>query len=362
MDVHLVEKTTRQDLLMALLHTQQTYGLSGLALTVAHGREPSQTLVVGTDEKGVPLTPESLFPVASLTKLATALAILRLADQGLLAIGDRLEQFVPMAAAAHAGVTIQQLLTHTAGLPGFSPGLWSYDLNLTWQIQRQACLTIAPTNPGEHVAYSNVGYGLLAMVVERLTDRPFHEALNALVIEPLGIEAYLGSEPPRVPIYLTDSADDQVGTPLAAWNSPFWRTLGEPWGGMVTTPACALALLRAYQGLPTDFLQPATIQLATQDCTGGLGGGFRWQSWPHCPWGLGPWLMAAGMNHFAFAHATPGTLCHTGYSGCAVYYDPTVDVAWGIHGTISAADERILQVYAMLSAAVLGAYPPPPTP
>ncbi len=351
----MVEQATRQDLQRALLHTQETYDLPGLALAVAYGREPSRTLVVGTDEKGVPLTQESLFPIASITKLATALAILRLADQGLLAIGDRLDQFVPTAAAARAGVTIQQLLTHTAGLPGFSPAAWTYDLNLTWQIQRQACLTIAPTSPGDRVAYSNVGYGLLAMVVEQLTDRPFRDALSALVIEPLGIAAYLGSEPPRAPIHLTDSADDQAGTPLAAWNSPFWRTLGEPWGGMVTTPVGTLALLRAYQGLPTGFLRPVTVQMATQDRTGGLGGGFRWQTWDHCPWGLGPWIIGAGMQHFAFAHATPRTLCHTGYSGCAVYYDPTVDVAWGIHGTISAADERILQAYAMLSAAVLGA-------
>ena len=103
---------------------------------------------MGADSQGRPLTAESLFPVASLTKLAVALAVLRLADRGLLSVDDPLSRFVPEAAAAQPGVTLKRLLTHSAGMPAdFPADGWAYDETLTWQAMAQACLQIAPDTP-----------------------------------------------------------------------------------------------------------------------------------------------------------------------------------------------------------------------
>ena len=187
------ENTRLLALQTAIQHARDTYEFAGLAVTVAYGKGPGHTIVVGTDEKGYPLTDDSLFPIASVTKLSVALAILRLSDRGLLSINDPLGNFVSNAASARSGITLSQLLTHSAGLPDFPEDAWTYSASLDWQIHVQACLriaTIAP--PGSRVAYSNVDYGLLALVIERLTGLPLRDAITELVIQPLSIEAYLG--------------------------------------------------------------------------------------------------------------------------------------------------------------------------
>src|SRR5262245_8833891 len=89
----------------------------GVALAVARVDRRIEYLIVGSDALGRPLARDTLFPVASVTKLATALAVLRLADSGALALDDPLDQHLPSAAAAEPGVSIRNLLCHTSGLP-----------------------------------------------------------------------------------------------------------------------------------------------------------------------------------------------------------------------------------------------------
>lgn len=337
----------------AIEHAKEACQISGFVVTVAFGQGSVETISDGMDAKGNPLAPDSLFPVASLTKLAVALAILRLWDQGRLSVDDPLVRFIPEAAAAQPGVTLKRLLTHSAGLSDLSQDAWVYDATASWRSLAQAYLKIAPdTPPGRQVAYSGVNYGLLAIVVEHVMGQSFQEAITELVIHPLGMEAYLGVEPPRLPAWIIDPPDSHVGTPLEKWNTPFWRSLGGPDDGLVTTPSGALSLIRAYQGLPEGFLHPETIQVATQDQTGGLGGGFAWQQWLHCPMGLGPFIIAEQMNHFLLPTAPAGLLCLGGYSGCGVFGDPATDVAWSIHGTRTAADGWTSQAFPIISAAV----------
>jgi hypothetical protein len=82
-----------------------------------------------------------------------------------------------------------------------------------------------------------------------------------------------------------------TGTPLEFYNSRFFRTLGEPAGGLLTTAAGALRLVSAFQGYPPSFLHPETTTAATQNQVAALGGGVPgWFTLRHCPWGLGPAL------------------------------------------------------------------------
>ena len=158
----------------------------------------------------------ALFPVASVTKLATALAVLRLVAGGQVALDDPLSLHVPEAAAAVDGVTLRALLCHTAGLPDdVAPELAPYAIGLNWERLAQACLaTPLVRPPHSHVTYSNVGYGLLALVVERRTGLPFATALATLVLDPLGIEGYLGVEPPRSPVRVAGKLGEHAGTEL----------------------------------------------------------------------------------------------------------------------------------------------------
>jgi CubicO group peptidase (beta-lactamase class C family) len=337
--------------------TLRTYQVPGLVIALAPEGGPVEHLVVGAGGEGTPLRADSLFPVASITKLATALAILRLAAGGDLALDDLLERHLPDAAAAYQGVTLRALLSHTAGLPvDVAPELAPYGPELNWPTLARACLeTPLARPPRTRVIYSNVGAGLLAIIVERRTDRRFAEALAELVFAPLGIEGYLGVEPGRQPAWVVGELGEHAGTPLAPYNSAFWRRLAFPWGGLITTAAGALDLVRAYAGEPAHFL-PAELRLAaSQDQTRGLGGGIVpgvWE-WPRCAWGLGVELRGDKMPHFSPPEASPASFGHVGASGCLAWCDPTAGVAWTILGCRTF--ESWWQSFAVIGSALLAA-------
>jgi len=189
----------------AVHHALQGGNVPGIVVAVSRPSESLAFVAEGSDAAGTALAADTLFPVASVTKMATALAVLRLCDQGQLALDDPLEHHVPEAqAAAQPGVTLRALLCHTAGLPiDVSPRHAAYAKGLDWPALSTACLLTAPDAPaGKRVQYSNVGYGLLALAVERRTEQAFPAALRDLVLGPLGISATLGSEPPFSPTRL----------------------------------------------------------------------------------------------------------------------------------------------------------------
>src|SRR5215213_3962051 len=267
--------------------------IPGVVVAVAREREPIEHLVVGTDARGQPLMVDTLFPAASITKLATALSVLRLVDRGALHYEDRLDAYLPDAAAARAGVTLRMLFTHTAGLQGME----NYDTPLppeaAWAALTEVALHAAPeVAPGTRLSYSDIDYVLLAMVVERIPGQAFPAACRQLVLDPLGMEAYFAPQPPRAPARIGAEPDPHTGTPFEWHNSAYFRPLCLPTSGLVTTAAGVLTLIRAYAGVPEDFLRPETRAAASRDQSGGVAAGFdsvhEPPQFPSYPWGLGP--------------------------------------------------------------------------
>jgi len=329
----------------------------GIALAVARGDRPVEHLVVGTDALGQPLARDSLFPVASITKLATALAILRLVDSGALALDDPLSQHLPSASGAEPGVTIRKLLCHPSGLPlDVSAAAAPYTHGLDWPTLATACLlTSLEAPPDTRVQYSNVGYGLLAVIVELHTGKDFPAALAELVLRPLGVEAYLGDQPARAPAVITGVRGQHASSDLEPFNSTFWRGLAFPWAGLVTTAGGALALARAFRDAPAGFLSFATGAEATRSHTGDLGGGFvEPLFWPRCPWGLGPDILGHKTPHWAPAEAGPDSFGHSGASGALAWVSPAHDVAWAILGARTADNGWLLRRAPAIGVAVLG--------
>lgn len=310
-------------------------GVPGVVVAAKRVGGPPDYVVVGRDAGGRALEADALFPVASIIKLATALAVLRLAAGGRLALDDPLARHAPDAAAAREGVTLRTLLSHTAGLPDdVAPEAAPYGPGLDWPTVARACLARPPVRaPGTLVHYSNLGAGLLAIVVERLTGQRFASALNELVLTPLGIEGYLGVEPPRPPARVAGHLGEHAGTVLEPFNSAFWRSLALPWGGLLTNAAGALRLVDAFAGVPAGFLPHALLTEATSDQTGGLAGKMAGMfEWPRSPWGLGPELRGDKSPHWTPPEASPASFGHAGASGCLAWADPAADVAWAILG------------------------------
>ncbi len=324
----------------------------GIMVVAARDGQPAEYLSIGVDASGHALERDSLFPVASVSKLAVALAVLRLVDREALSLDDTLGGFLMDAAAARPGVTARTLLCHTSGLPADLPE----DLGLRpWPELARACVETAPAAlPGARVEYSNVGYGILAVLVERITGRRFEEALRELVLDPLGIEGYLGSEAPRAPVALTGTRGKHRGTDLEPYNGARWRAAGLPWSGLITTADGALALLRAFAGVPDSFLSASTRSEATRNQVGDLGCDlFGLIPWRSCQWGLGPELRDAKAPHWAPSTASPGSFGHAGQSGCVAWYDPAKNLAWTILGTRSAESGWLLRRCPAIGAAIL---------
>ncbi len=334
------------------------YQLNRMAVAVQRDGEQVETLALGNDPAGCPLEGNSLFPVASITKLATALAVLRLYDRGLLELDDSLERFVPQAASAQPGVTVRRLLCHTSGVGEVQEEFLPPREELSWPSFAQAILKVKLiASPGNRMIYSSAGYDLLGIVIERVAGQPVQRVIRELVFEPLGVECTLGVEPPRPAVYFHEPKDPFAGTPLADWNTPFWQQIGFPSGGMLATLPATIGLLRAFGGHPAGYLRQETCAEAGQDQTGGLGGEIpTWIAYPRFEWGLGPIPLGTKANFpFAPAGADPSTFCMGGYTGCLVLREPMERVTWATH-CVQEMDDEKNKALSAVGAAVLAAY------
>ncbi|MDQ3900367.1 MAG: beta-lactamase family protein [Actinomycetota bacterium] len=333
------------------------HAVPGMVVAIARADEAPEHLVAGADGTGRPLAADSLFPVASLTKLAVALAVLRLADTGRLSVDDPLARHVPEAAAAQPGVTLRRLLTHTSGLRGVYPeALAPWTPDLTWATIRRAVLTVPLDHPpATRVEYGALNYQLLAIVLERVTGQAFTAVLQELVLTPLGIEGYLGAEPPRPPATIAGRPTDRyTGTGLEPFNSPFWRAVPQPNGNLVATAAGLVALLRAYHGESAGFLAPETADQATRDQTGGLAGGVAgWFAGRPCPWGLGPMLY--GPCPWIPTTASTRSFGHTGMTSILAWLDPQAAVVLVLCATRFGFDGWCDRAYPFLGDAIMSA-------
>ncbi|WP_250005315.1 serine hydrolase [Actinoplanes sp. M2I2] len=130
---------------------------------------------------------EVQYRIGSITKTFVTLLVLRLRDEGRLALTDRLDEHLPVSAAGDA--TVGSLLAHTSGLAAEPPGPWWERSPGTLRPELADVLHDEPRvhPPGERFHYSNPGFALLGALVERLRGRPWADALASEVLEPLGL-------------------------------------------------------------------------------------------------------------------------------------------------------------------------------
>jgi CubicO group peptidase (beta-lactamase class C family) len=148
-------------------------------------------------ERRVPVTPETNFRLASLSKQFTATAIMLLVADGKLRYDDSISTLVAGLPAFARGVTVRHLLNHTSGLSAYedfvpdSQTAQVHDADIPALISHANGLKFAP---GTHYAYSNTGYVLLALVVEHVTGKPFADVLRERIFAPLGMTNTMARE------------------------------------------------------------------------------------------------------------------------------------------------------------------------
>lgn len=144
-------------------------------------------------EYGVPITSETVFHVASVSKQFTAFGAILLADRGLLSLDDDIRTYLPEIHDFGPTITIRHLIHHTSGLRDqwdlLSMAGWRLDDVITRNqimriLERQRELNF---DPGEEHLYCNSGYTLLAEIVSRVSGKPFPQFMREEVFEPLGM-------------------------------------------------------------------------------------------------------------------------------------------------------------------------------
>jgi CubicO group peptidase (beta-lactamase class C family) len=165
----------------------------GVAVLVARGDEVLYRGARGSAslELGVPLSPDQVFRLGSVTKQFSAAAVLRLAEQGKLSLDDPLTRFVPGYPGGDA-ISVRMLLNHTSGIRSYT----DIDGRMDWLIQKD--MTTAQLidsfkgekpdfAPGTAWHYNNSGYVLVGAVIEAATGMPWHAYLKQQFFDPLGM-------------------------------------------------------------------------------------------------------------------------------------------------------------------------------
>ena len=143
-----------------------------------------------------PVTPDTVFRIASMTKSFTAMSILKLRDEGKLSLDDPVARYIPALADLpyptkdSPVITIRHLLTHSEGFPEDNP--WGdRQLAQTDETIRAWMRAGIPfsTAPGTTFEYSNYGFGILGQVVTRVSGKPYADYVRDNILRPLGMNS-----------------------------------------------------------------------------------------------------------------------------------------------------------------------------
>lgn len=188
-------------------------------LLLARGDEVVVDRVTGAADEatGVPCTPATRFQIASISKQMAGVAVLLLAERGVLRLTDPVTRWLPDPPPAWSGITLHHLLTHTSGL-GHWPEYPAVDL--AGPAEPDALLAafaaVPPLfRPGAGWHYSSPGYVLLARTVERAADRPYADFLADEVFAPLGMAgSFAGPAGGRPDV----AVGHEGGRPVPSWD------------------------------------------------------------------------------------------------------------------------------------------------
>ena len=142
-------------------------------------------------ELGVALKPDHVFRIGSVTKQFTSAAIMMLAEEGKLAVGDPITKFLPDYPTQGKTITVEHLLTHTSGIQSYTDmpkwrGMWRQDMTVTELVDlfKNEPMQFAP---GERWRYNNSGYILLGAIIEKASGKKYADFVQERIFTPLGM-------------------------------------------------------------------------------------------------------------------------------------------------------------------------------
>jgi CubicO group peptidase (beta-lactamase class C family) len=156
-------------------------------------------------ERGIPIDSGTTFDLASVSKQFTAMLAMILHQEGRLDYDAPVAGFLPELSRFGPAMTVRHLLTHTSGLPDYYDALARTAPAGGWISNRQALAFLAQWGdpvfpPGDRFEYSDVGYEMLALVLEKAGGEPFGDLLRRRILEPLEMKGTVLRDRPEVPV------------------------------------------------------------------------------------------------------------------------------------------------------------------
>lgn len=353
----------------------------GLCVAVArHGKllQPRAFGTAGPDagevnqglEGGVPLQPDSIFLVASVTKPVVATAVMQLVEQHRVELDAPVCALLPEfrtsspddpLASARGDVTVRHLLTHTSGLPDAVPENHALRTRQAPLSEFSKVMIHAPLlfRPGTNISYSSVALNVLGDIVECVAGTTLGEYVKTHIFEPLGMRdttlgiaadrqknrevclnlapgGYTGTDSGRA---FQHKPASEGGVPSSNWNSDYWRELGAPWGGMTSSVgdlAVFCQSILGHEAIPS-LLSTSTVDTMTSPQTHGEAPAIDslpehareveiYNGKPPSCWGLG-WRVNHPGTELKFGLNAGRTFGHHGAVGAMIWCDPDTGVS-----------------------------------
>jgi CubicO group peptidase (beta-lactamase class C family) len=278
-------------------------------------------------------TLDTIYDLASLTKpLVTSLLCARLIERDEVRLDDRASHYLAeFDTDDKRAITLRQLLTHAAGLPGWRP-LYLLAGGVRERVLQAIAREPLESAPGTHVVYSDLGYIALGLMLERLHNATLAEIARREIFEPLKLRRTFFN-PDRT--FITEIAACEVGNAYERETCAVGQDAGGYkwretliWGevhdanahflggaaghaGLFSTAAETLRIGTQFLAQQTELLRPETCVLFRTDMTPGM----------EEPRSIG-WQLATMQNSTAGASLPPDSFGHLGFTGTSCWNDP----------------------------------------
>lgn len=269
-------------------------------------------------DQQVPMRPDTIFDMASVSKLFTSIAVMQLVEQGQVDPDEPVATYLPeFGVNGKESITVGQLLTHTSGLVSWIP-LWSRYPDIPSRIK--AVMDIAPrTTPGTNYEYSDLNLITLGVLVERLTGKKLDEVVAERITRPLGM-VDTGYNPPASKLDRIAATEYQATPPRgmvrgSVHDENAWSLGGVAGHAGVFSTAGDMAILAqtilnggTYRGHRIMRRETVTAMLANHN-----------EEFPGHDHGFG---FELNQMWYMGGLSGPRTAGHTGYTGTDVVIDP----------------------------------------
>lgn len=324
--------TDRFNPVLTLLEQFERDGVNGSGLVVAKGGDIVFETYRGKASPDMDASPDSLWPLASISKLYAAAAAMSCLERGEIALSTKASMLFPeFTGGGKEKINLRHLLTHTSGLPYESP-LMAERLANKWTLEQlvfEAFEEELLYLPGLGQSYSDYGIGLAGLMCAKAAGMTFPELVRTRVIEPAGLsDTFM---PPTAEVKSRIAYVDGVlaeGTEGAMYNSDHARQIAHPAFGAIASTRDLLRFGLLFDPNQTKrlFSDAGTRTMITNQVA---------HPFPDAPlpmrgymtpgWGIG--FHIKGEMDFPEL-VSPQAFGHPGASGCILVVDPTWDVAY----------------------------------